>query len=319
MNAAVLHSLGTTPKYDAFSDPVAAEGEAVIRVHAASLKSVDKQIAQGTHYASPRELPVVCGVDGVGVLENGNRVYFAGPRRPFGAMAEIAPVRRAQCFDLPDTIDDAVAAALLNPAVSAWLSLSHRAKLQRGETLLILGATGVTGRLAIQVGKILGAKRVVAVGRNEEILRTLPDFGADATVSLRSTGNELRESITAELRGSGIHVILDYLWGNPAEQVLAALSQSEFAEIQYETRFVQVGESAGTRIQLPAAILRSRAVTIMGTAGIPPWEILMDAMQQVLRLGAEGRLRMDIEPVPLRDVESAWNRELPGRRVVFIP
>src|SRR5215470_11530942 len=319
MNAAVLHSVGTAPKYDTFFGPVATEEEAVIRVRAASLKSVDKQIAQGTHYASPRELPVLCGLDGVGVLENGKRVYFGGPRRPFGAMAEIAVVRRAQCFDLPETIDDALAAALVNPGVSAWLSLSHRAKLQRGETLFILGATGVTGQLAIQVAKILGAKRVVAAGRNEEILRTLPDFGVDATISLRSTENELRESIAAELRGSGIHVILDYLWGNPAEQALAALSQSEFGEIQYETRFVQVGESAGPRIQLPAAILRSRAVTILGTAGIPSREILMDAMQEVLRLGSEGRLRMDVEQVPLRDVESGWNRELPGRRVVFIP
>jgi len=319
MNAAVLHSVGTAPKYDTFFGPVATEEEAVIRVRAASLKSVDKQIAQGTHYASPRELPVVCGLDGVGVLENGKRVYFGGPRRPFGAMAELAVVPGAQCFDLPETIDDALAAGLVNPGVSAWLSLSHRAKLQRGETLFILGATGVTGQLAIQVAKILGAKRVVAAGRNEEILRTLPDFGVDATISLRSTENELRESIAAELRGSGIHVILDYLWGNPAEQALAALSQSEFGEIQYETRFVQVGESAGPRIQLPAAILRSRAVTILGTAGIPSREILMDAMQEVLRLGSEGRLRMDIERVPLRDVESAWNRELPGRRIVFIP
>jgi len=319
MNAAVLHSIGTPPKYESFSNPIAAEGEAIVEVRAASLKSVDKQIAQGTHYASPRELPAICGLDGVGMLEGGKRVYFAGPRRPFGAMAELAVVRRAQCFDLPQALDDALAAALPNPGVSAWLSLAHRAKLQKGETVLILGATGVTGKLAVQIAKTLGAMRVVAAGRKEEILKTLPELGADATISLRAAEQELKEAIAEELRDAGIHVVLDYLWGKPTEQALAAFMQSEFTEIKYETRFVQVGESAGANIELPAAILRSRAITMMGTAGIPSWEILMDAMGQVLRLGAEGKLRMDVERVPLRDVQSAWNLETPGRRIVFIP
>ena len=319
MNAAVLSSLGKPPKFEQFSDPDPAEGEVIVRVRAASLKPVDRQIAEGAHYASPRELPMVCGMDGVGVLDDGKRVYFGGPRRPFGAMAETAVVRRTQCFDVPEQLGDAMAAALPNPGVSAWLSLAHRAKLARGENVLILGATGVTGRLAVQIAKILGAARVVGAGRNEESLRKLRELGADATISLQAPEREWKELIAREAQGAGIHVILDYLWGKPAEMALAALAQSEFAQITHETRLVQAGESAGPVIQLPAAVLRSRAVTISGTAGIPAPEILVTALREVLQRGASGQLRMEIEQIPLREVEAAWNQDRHGRRVVFIP
>jgi NADPH2:quinone reductase len=144
----------------------------VVRVRAASLKAVDRQMAGGSHYASPRELPAVCGIDGVGELDDGTRVFFGGPRRPFGAMAERTVAPRAFCFPVPSGIDDETAAALPNPGVSAWLSLTHRAKLAPGETVLILGATGVTGQLAVQIAKLLGAKRVIGAGRNERAPRS---------------------------------------------------------------------------------------------------------------------------------------------------
>src|ERR1700722_14729983 len=181
MNAAVLRVLGTPPHFEKFPEPIPAEGEVVVHVRPASLKPVDKQIAAGTHYASFRELPAVCGLDGVGVLEDGTRVFFAGPRRPYGAMAERTVVRRAQCFPVPEVLSDDIAAALPNPGVSAWLTLKERAKLVSGETVLILGATGVTGKLAVQIAKILGAGRVIAAGRNEQVLSTPPPIGADST------------------------------------------------------------------------------------------------------------------------------------------
>ena len=131
MNGAVLHTLGKPPRFEAFPDPTPADGEVLVHVRAAALKSVDKQMAAGTHYASPRELPVVCGADGMGRLEDGARVFFGGPRRPYGAMAERTVVRRVQCFPVPDEVDDDTAAAIPNPGVSAWLSLKHRAKLAR--------------------------------------------------------------------------------------------------------------------------------------------------------------------------------------------
>src|SRR5260370_3334941 len=184
MKAAVLHAIGKPPHFEQFLDPTRGEGEVLIDVSAAALKPVDKQMAAGTHYASPREFPVVCGMDGVGRLEDGTRVFFGGARRPYGAMGEQTVVRRVQCFSVPEELDDVTAAAIPNPGVSAWLSLKHSAKLAAGETVLILGATGVTGKLAGQIAKILGAGRVVAAGRNEHVVSTLNERCPDSTIRL---------------------------------------------------------------------------------------------------------------------------------------
>src|SRR5215472_4998138 len=143
MRAAVLQALGKPPRVAEFPEPTPAEDEVLIDVGAAALKSVDKQLASGTHFASPREFPIVCGTDGLGRLKDGTRVFFGGPRRPYGAIAERTVVRRVQCFSVPDTLDDDTAAAIPNPAVSAWMCLKHSAKLVSGERVLILGATGV--------------------------------------------------------------------------------------------------------------------------------------------------------------------------------
>jgi NADPH:quinone reductase-like Zn-dependent oxidoreductase len=317
VNAAVLHALGKPPRFERFADPVPAEGEVVVKVCAAALKPVDKQMAAGTHYASFRELPAVCGLDGVGYLDDESRVFFGGPRCPHGAMAQRTVVRRAQCFAVPDGLSDEVAAALCNPGVSAWLTLKERAKLAPGETVLILGATGVTGKLAVQIAKILGAGRVTAAGRNAKVLNSLLELGADRTIQLDKTGEELSNVFAGEAGEKGFQVVIDYLWGHPTEALLAALTRKEFAPAGSETRLVQVGESAGAAISLPAAVLRSVPVTIMGTAGMPAPEILMDALQQVLAYGASGKLRIDTERVPLADIEAAWQRETRSRLVII--
>ncbi len=320
MKAAVLHALGKAPRCEEFAEPAAGKDEAVVRVRAASLKAIDKQLASGSHYASPRELPVVCGTDGVGDLEDGTRVFFGGPRRPYGAMAERTVAPRAFCFPVPPGIDDDTAAALPNPGVSAWLSLTHRAKLAAGETALILGATGVTGQLAVQMAKLLGAKRVIGAGRNQRVLSRLRELGADATIQLDQAGDSLKEAFAREAGDAGFDVVIDYVWGRPTETLLAAITKSEFAVVTKETRLVQVGESAGPTIALPAAVLRSTALTILGTAGIPPREVLVDAMQQVMARAARGELRMETERVPLADIERAWQRQgESGRRIVVIP
>src|SRR5260370_41393406 len=173
MKAAVLYELGNAPRFDEFAEPTAGKDEAVVRVRGASLKAVDRQLASGAHYASPRELPVVCGTDGVGGLEDGTRVFFGGPGRPYGAMAERTVAPRAFCFPVPPGIDDDTAAAPPNPGVSAWLSLTHPAKVAPGETVLILGATGVTGQLAVQIAKLLGAKSGIGADGNQQLLRRL--------------------------------------------------------------------------------------------------------------------------------------------------
>ncbi len=319
MLAAVLHVLGKRPLFEEFPDPTPGEGEVLIHVCAAALKPVDKQLADGKHYASPREFPVVCGADGLGRLEDGTRIFFGGPRRPYGAMAERTVVRRAQCFEVPDDVDDDTAAAIPNPGVSAWLSLKHRAKLASGETVLILGATGVTGKLAVQIAKILGAGRVVAAGRNERVLSSLLELGADATIRLDRPDQELIEAFRREAGEKGFDVIIDYLWGPPTEALLTAITGAEFAVARSETRLVEVGESAGPTITLSAAVLRSTALTILGTAGIPPWDVLTEAFQQVMNHAAGGKLRIETERIPLAENEAAWERNLHARRLVVIP
>ena len=321
MHAAVLHRIGTVPGYEEFPEPVSGDkdNEVIVHVHAASLKPVDKQLASGSHYASRGELPRVCGSDGVGHLDDGRRVFFGGPRPPHGAMAQRTVVPLAFTFPVPENVSDETAAALPNPGVSAWLSLAYRAKLMRGENVLILGATGVTGKLAVKIARLLGSARVVAAGRNQQALHALQDLGADATISLALPATEVSEAVLREAGQTGFQVVIDYVWGQPAQAFLAAITRREFASVQSEIRFVQVGESAAPTITLPAAVLRSTALTIMGTAGIPARDVLVEAFQQVMAYAATGELQIDTKRVALADIQSAWQREQPGRRLVIIP
>src|SRR5690348_14474836 len=319
MNAAVLHAFNESPRFEQFCEPIAEENEVIVHVRAAALKPVDKQMANGSHYAAFRELPVVCGTDGVGCLDDGTRVFFGGARRPYGAMAERTVLRRVQCFSIPEDLDDVTAAAIPNPGVSAWLSLKHSAKLAAGETVLILGATGVTGKLAVQIAKILGAGRVVAAGRNEQALSTLRELGADATIRLDKSDEELTAEFRREAREKRFDVVLDYLWGRPTEALLKAIAGTEFAMGGSEMRLVEVGESAGPTINLSAAVLRSTALKILGTGGMPHWDALKEAFQQVMNHAASGKLRIETERVPLAEIESAWGREAHAYRLVVIP
>ena len=318
MKAAVLRTMGHAPRCDDFPEPVAGDGEVIVEVLAASLKPVDRQMASGEHYASPRELPTVCGTDGVGRLSDRQRVFFGGARAPHGAMAERTVVRKAFTFLVPDGVSDEIAAALPNPGVSAWLALVHRAKLTPGDNVLVLGATGITGTLAVRIAKILGAARVVAAGRNRQRLRNLHPL-ADATIPLDVPDDDLAAAFAHEAGGAGFQVVLDYVWGHPAEVLLGTMTRREFAAITSETRYVQVGEGAGASISLPAAVLRSAPVTIMGTAGAPPTDVLRDALQQVLARGASGELHIETQRIPLAGIEAAWAQDQQGKRFVVIP
>ena len=144
-------------------------------------------------------------------------------------------------------------------------------------------------------------------------------FGADATIRLDAPAKELGEAFVREAGDSGFQVVIDYVWGRPAEVFLAAVTRKEFAAVKSETRFVQVGESAGQTISLPAAVLRSTTLTILGTAGIPPRNILVEALQQVMAHAASGELRVETQRVPLADIEQTWQRDPKGRRSVIIP
>src|SRR5271169_5122849 len=160
---------------------------------------------------------------------------------------------------------------------------------------------------------------VPQAGRNERVLGTLLELGADATIRLDKPDQELIEAFRREAGEKRFDVIIDYLWGPPTEALLTAITGAEFAVAGSETRLVEVGESAGPTITLHAAVLRSTALTILGTAGIPPWDVLTDAFQQVMNHAASGKLRIDTERVPLAEIENAWEREVHARRLVVIP
>ena len=322
MNAAVLHTINQPPYFEQFPEPVAEENEVIVHVRAAALKPIDKQLASGSHYAAYRKMPVVCGMDGVGCLDDGTRVFFGSPRPPYGSMAERTVVSRSRCFPIPDNVKDDIAAAVVNPGLSAWGALVWRAQLAPGETVLILGATGVTGKLAIQTAKLLGAGRVIAAGRNEQGLNTLHDLGADATIRLGKPSQDLTEAFAREAGDNGFDVIIDYLWGPTTEALLAAIARSDFKQASCRVRLVEVGESAGPTISLAAAVLRSSRLEILGAGSgnaVAAPEIWIEAIRQLMSNIGCGTLRIDTERVPLSEVENAWHQEQHGRRAVIIP
>ena len=167
---------------------------------------------------------------------------------------------------------------------------------------------------------MLGAKRVIGAGRNERVLSGLRDLGADATLRLDQPAKNLKEAFARAAGDAGFDVVIDYVWGLPTETLFTAIAKSEFAAVTKDTRLVQVGESAGPTISLPAAVLRSTPLTICGTAGIPSRAVLADAMQEVMAQAAQGKLRIETERIPLADIERAWQRPgQSGRRIVLIP
>src|SRR6202142_1280351 len=207
MKAAIVVEAGKPPIYGDFQEPVPANGEVRITVSAAALSNVVKSRASGTHYSSSGGLPFVVRVDGVGRLDDGRRVYFVLPKPPLGSMSERTVVRSGQCVALPDGLDDVTAAAIANPGMSAWAALKERAKLVAGETVLVNGATGTAGRLAVQIAKYMGAKKVIATGRNVEVLKSLVSIGADVTIPLVEDGDALEQAFQAQF-ANGVDVIV---------------------------------------------------------------------------------------------------------------
>jgi len=308
MNAAVVYSFDAPPRYESFEDPVPQGREQLIAVTAAGLHRIVKALANGTHYGSTAKPPFIPGIDGVGRLADGSRVYFGGARSPFGSFAERAAA--AFTFPLPEGLDDATAAAIANPGMSSWAALKLRAQLTAGERVMILGATGVAGRLAIQVAKRLGAARVVAVGRRVE---RLADLGADAVISLHQD----HDALVSAFRQEPCDVVLDYLWGPPAAALIEAISQKGLEHASWRIRFLQVGSTAGAHISLPAEALRSSGLELLGSGfGSVPIERILQAVTEFLAEASAKPFEFHVKAVPLRDVEALWNSE---ERVVFQP
>jgi NADPH2:quinone reductase len=187
-------------------------------------------------------------------------------------------------------------------------------EVKAGETVLILGATGVAGQLAIQAARRLGAKRVIAAGRNAH---AVAKEDVNAIIALGEPEDAVREALVAEAN-EGIDVVIDYLWGRPTELLLEALAKTFKRSSTKSTRLVEVGESAGRTITLSGSVLRSVDLKLLGSGfGSVPIDSILVAIPELFKMAAAGELHINVESVPLADVQAAWNRVEKGRRIVF--
>jgi NADPH:quinone reductase-like Zn-dependent oxidoreductase len=315
MKAAVIHAVGQPPRFEDFPEPTAGAGEVGVNVRAAALHTVVRTRVSGANV-----FPLIPGWDGVRYLNDGTRVYFALARPPYGTMAQRSIVPREMTFPLPDRLDDLTAAAVFNPAQSSWLALTQ-AQLAPGDTVLILGATGVAGKLAVQIAKRLGAGKVIALGRNAQALSELPRLSAAVTISLDQPDQEVIDAIVNATATTGIHVIVDYLWGQPTEAVIAALTHQDMPQGVRSVHLTDLGQMAGPTISLPASVLRNAGLVLSGSGlGRAQIERFRDVMPQLITEAASGALHIETEPVPLAEIEAAWQRQTPdNRRLVVLP
>ncbi|MFI5956035.1 zinc-binding alcohol dehydrogenase family protein [Cryptosporangium sp. NPDC051539] len=315
MKAAVIHERGGVPVYEDFPDPVAGPGQLLIDVRAVAVENVDRKVAAGEHYTSTDPVfPLIPCFDGVGALPDGTLVGFGNLKPPYGALAEKAVVDQGAYAPIPEGVDATVAPVL----ATAFTGMAMRtaAGFRAGETVLIQGATGVAGRLAVQVARLLDAGRIVATGRDSEALAAL---GADTVIDTRVSDEELTGAFR-DARGDGYDVVLDYLWGRPTETLLRALVPDTFAFAK-PTRIVQIGEAAGSAtLGLRADSLRTSGVEIYGAAKGLDGGGMAEVYEQILTWTRDGALTFDREVVPLSDVEAAWQRtDLRGKRLVVTP
>lgn len=310
MNAAVVSAFDTPPRCAPFPEPVAhGAHELVVDVLAAGLHPRVRSQADGSHYTSTGALPFVPGIDGVGRDHEGRLRYFVLPDTTHGSMAQRIAIDVRRSVVLPDDSDPVALAAAMNPAMSAWIALRRRIELTPGQSLLVLGATGSAGRLAVQVAKRLGAGRVIAAGRDAAKLAALPALGADATVALGE-----------EAAAADVDVVLDYLWGEPAAEAMAALVRAR-ADRGRPLTWVAIGSVAGPTAAIPSAALRAARLQLVGSGqgSVPTAEIVAElpALAE-----AVGDLAVDAEPVRLADVERAWAAAASAtstRRIVITP
>jgi NADPH:quinone reductase-like Zn-dependent oxidoreductase len=320
MHAAVVSAFGVPPSYTTFPAPEPQPGELPVTVTAAGLHQIVKALAKGTHYGSTGELPFVPGVDGAGRLEDGTRVYFGAARSPYGTFAERCVATKSVCIPLPAGLDDATAAGIANPAMSSWVALSARAKFVAGENVLILGATGIAGQLAVQIAKRLGARRVVGAGRNPQTLEGLKALGADAVISLDQEKDALVAAFRSEFAGAGVDVVLDYLWGQPAESVLQAIAQKGLRIAAPRVRYIQIGSMAGASVGLDAAVLRSSGLELLGSGfGSASLDQICAAIGELFQAAASKPFQFNVKAAALKDVAALWDAPDHGSRLVFQP
>ena len=309
MKAAIVSAAGERPVYGDFPEPQAKGGQVVVSVKAAAISQLAKSRAAGTHYSADSHYPFITGIDGTGTLSNGDPVYFLAFKAPWGSMAERTVVPAAAVVPLPATLDPVLAAAIANPGMSSWAALTRRAQLAEGETVLINGATGTSGGLAVRIARHLGAGKIIATGRNRDVLDQLRAQGADITLTL----DELPGALPALMK-EGIDIVLDYLWGQSALDIMQAAVAGE----EKVVRFVQNGSLSGQEITLHSKLLRSSGLTLMGSGlGSVSNLDLIACISEMLNAAAESDFSIAFQMRPLSEVAQAWQEDDSRSRTVF--
>ena len=319
MNAAVVHSFDTPPRFDTFPAPTASgEHEILVDVVAVGLHPRVRSAANGSHYSSDGALPMVPGVDAVGRTDEGDLLYFVAFDGAVGTMAEKAVVDRRRAITLAPGTDPAAVAAAMNPGMSSWVALRRRVSFQPGGSVLVMGATGNAGQLAVQIAKHLGASRVVGAGRDPLRLDLLKSLGADEVVSLDGEDEEVAERL-GQAAGD-VDVVIDYLWGRPTQIAMPALLTAR-SDRSKALSWVQIGSMAGLEISLPSFLLRAGNLNILGSGqGSVTTAGIVAELPSLAQEIASGALAVEALPVPLEQVEQAWSTPTgPGQRIVLVP
>lgn len=315
MRAAILTELGAVPEPGDFDEPRAAEGFEIVAVEAAGLNPIDLRTASGTLAGMAPAVPSVVCREGVGIAHDGRRVYFDSVAAPWGSAAERCPADPAGFVAVPDGLASAHAVCFGIAGLAAWLALERRAEIAGDETVLILGATGIVGAIAVQAARLLGAGRVVAAGRSPEGLRRAGELGADAVVALGDDVEAMADSMRAAAGAAGGYdVVIDPLWGAPAAAAADAMN--------FRGRLVQLGQSAGATAPLKSVSVRFRELAILGHTNFATApEVRRAALTRMFTHAAAGELIADHESVALEDVASAWRRQAdsPGVKLVLTP
>ncbi|SIS91462.1 NADPH:quinone reductase [Chryseobacterium ureilyticum] len=321
MKAAVVFEKGNAPQYADFQEPeVTQENEILVSVKAASIKNLDKARASGNHYSTENEIhqPTIVGSDGVGFLEDGTKVYFFSKK---GTVAEKAVVDKNKIVRIPEQLDFSTAAALPNAVMGSAMALKFKARVQPGNVVLVNGATGITGRIAVQIAKVYGAKKIIVTGRNEESLQSLLELGADEAVSLHLNDQDFQSKIKGIHNETPIDIIVDYIWGHSVEMILSAFKGD--GTFSHKTKLITIGGMSGDTIQLSSQILRATDIQISGS-GLGSWTkeesalLFSEIIPEMFQAAIDGKLKIETEDVDIKNIESAWNAEIQtGKRLVI--
>jgi NADPH:quinone reductase-like Zn-dependent oxidoreductase len=321
MKAAVLRGPGGVPEYADFGEPPVPSGRELVELAAAGIHPVVRSLAAGRHYGSTGRYPLIPGVDAVARTADGGLVYTGYVQSPYGTLAERMAVPTTMKLPLPGRAEPERVAGGLNPGLSSWLPLRNR-QSEAGAlgTVLILGATGMAGLLAVQNARLLGADRVIAAGRDRDRLARAAAYGA-VTAPLLDARDATAAALADALGETTPGLVLDFVWGAPAEAAFAALARRGLEEDDTDLSYVQIGALAGAEAAVPAALLRSRRIRITGSgAGSASVQRIMAELPGYIQMIAEGRVDVPVRVFPLSAVTDAWAASAGGgERVVVVP